>query len=429
MEEEIVSPNRWKKPLIATGIVAIVAICGFAAATSQTDLGRAASDYEKNKADAKKEGIFFTRQQVEAQYQIPESENGANLVASILPLVRKYKIEGTKTITEQIVQDNWTELGPAIDKLEQASHRPSLMFKRDFSNPAATLFPEFSDAKHWLTLLVQLGHLSAEKGDAAKAQKYWELASYLAKKMDDEGLLIGMLVRIACLAIIERELQQNIQIHGKDPAILSAIDAVLKKLDQPYNLKKPLSVEHWFGTSSIDAYIKDPGQFIAMSGSNAMPNEIRFGRYLPRFKIANLSRIHKFYADGVRSIPQDPYDLVGIDKAFSGMDQVAMKNQGLSYTMLNMIAPVFSNCGLAISKEIAQRNVLFQSIALLKTGADPASGLPLNGRYAMDVDGKSIRIKKGATGWLVYSVGMDKVDDGGAALKNGKGDFVVHLPN
>ena len=82
-----------------------------------------------------------------------------------------------------------------------------------------------------------------------------------------------------------------------------------------------------------------------------------------------------------------------------------------------------------MTKEIAQRNVLAQAVALLKTGVDPTAGLPLKGRFAMDVDGKPIRIKRGATGWLVYSVGMDKVDDGGVEMKNGKGDFAVHLPH
>ena len=428
MEEIHETSSRWKKPLIGAGIVILIAICAFAAGLSQTDLGKAAGEYEANRAAAKNEGLYFTRQQVDALYDIPESQNGAKLIASVLPVVRNLKLDNPKTLTEQMVQDHWSQIGPAIDKIEEASHRPVVMFKRDYSNPAATLFPEYSDVKHWVTLLVRMGHFSAEKGDLSNAQRYWELASYLASKIDNEGLLISMLVRIASLAIIERELKDDIQAFGKNSALVKVIDGVLKKLDQPYDLKKPLSMEHFFGTSMIDAVINDPSMFTAMGGTPAVPNEIKYGRYLPRFKVANLSRIHRFYADAVQSLPKDPYNLVGIDHAFSGMDQTAIKQQGLSYTLLSIVGPVFSQAGLAVSKEIAQRNVLSQAIALLQTGADPASGLPLKGRFAMDVDGKSIRLKKGASGWMVYSVGMDKVDDGGAEMKNGKGDFVVHLP-
>ena len=428
MEESVIAPSRWKKPLIGAGIVTLIIFCGLAAGLSRTDLNEAAGAYDVNKSDAQKAGLYFDRSQVDALYAVPAADNGAQLIQSVLPLIQTLKLNDSKLIAPGFLVAHSAEIEPAVAKIEEASHRKYLMFKRDFSNPAATLFPEYSSVRRWVTVLVQLGHDAAEKKDFAKTERYLTLAAYLSNKMDSEGLLIGVLVRIACLAIVEKELKGMVSTHGKDPSAVSALDNVLIALDQPYDLKKPIRIEHWFGTSMIDAFLNDPKSYTSMSGSSAIPNEIKYGKYLPRFKRANLSRIYRFYADAANGVPMDSSDLVGIQTSFGNMDSAAMK-PGLSYTMLGIMAPVFSQCGLAISKEIAQRNALRQAVALLKSGSNPGAGLPLKGRLAMDVDGKSIRIKKLESGWIVYSVGMDKVDDGGVEKPMGKGDFVVHLPN
>ena len=157
--------------MIAGGIIALVGICGFAVGTSRTDLGRAASEYEKNKADAEHQGLYFTTDQVKALYDIPDSENSANLLTGILPLVRNLKLDNPKTLTEQMVTDHLSQLEPAIAKIEEASHRNRLMFKRNLSSPSGMIFPEYSDIKQWVNLLVRMGHFSAEKGDLVSAEK------------------------------------------------------------------------------------------------------------------------------------------------------------------------------------------------------------------------------------------------------------------
>ena len=421
-------PSRWKKPIIGAGIATVVVVCGFAAGLSQTDLSEAASKFDKNKADAEKEGLFFTREQVEARYAIPESDNGAKLVQSVLPLARNLKIDRLRPFSEKIVAEHWAEIESAISKIDEASHRKSLMFKRDFRNPAATLFPEYSGVKDWVSFLVQLAHRAVEKGDVRSAEKYFELSAYLANAMDQEGLLIGLLVRIASLAIIDLEIQHTIRDHGKDPGVVKMLDQVLTKLDKPYDLKLPIQVEHWFGSAMVEPLLNDPKAYSVMGSGSGVPREIQYGKYLPRFKVANMSRIHRFYADAAHMMPTNCDDLVAVQTAFADMDKAAFR-KGLSYTILDIVGPVFGATGAAVAREIAQRNTLKQAVTILNSGANPAIGLPLKGRFAMDVDGKPIRVKKTSSGWIVYSIWIDKVDDGGEEAKGaGKGDYVVHLP-
>ncbi|MEI7984268.1 MAG: hypothetical protein WCI55_01470 [Armatimonadota bacterium] len=428
MEENHQKVSPWRKPMIIGGVFGLVLICIVAAALSRTDLSAASREYEKNRADAAKEGLYFSREQVEARYQIPESENGARLISSVLPLLGKLKLDRGTVLTAEMIKTKWSELEPAIATIEEASHRKHLMFRRDFSNPAATLFPEYSRLKDWVKLLVQLGHISAEKGDLSNAEKYWSLATYLTIKTDEEGMLIGILVRISCAAILERELQTMVASLGRDPKMLQVLESVLSKLDQPYDMKMPLRLENWFAISVIDAVIKDSNGLQDLGFGNSLPNEIKYGRYLPGFRKANLSRIYRTYADAIHLIPDDPYDMAGVQRAYESLDRAGMK-QGLSYTMQSIMMPVFSQTTLSVSRDIAQRNALIQAVALLKSGADPAKGLPLKGRHAKDLDGKSIRLKKNSSGWIVYSIGRDNVDDGGIPVDtHGKGDYVVRLP-
>lgn len=416
--------------MIVAGMFGLVAVCGFAAVLSRTDLSAASGEYEKNKADAEREGLFFATSQAEARYQIPESENGARLISGVLPLLGKLKLDRGTVLTAEMMKAKWMELEPAIATIEEASRRKHLMFRRDFSNPAATFFPEYSSIKDWVKLLVQLGHISAEKGDLKNAEKYWSLATYLAVKTDEEGMLIGILVRIACMAIIEKELQTMIASRGRgrDPKMLLVLESVLNKLDQPYDMKMPLRLENWFATSIVDSVVNGTTNVQDLGYGNSLPNEIKFGRYLPGFRKANMSRIYRTYADAIHLIPDDPYDMAGVQRAYESLDRAGMK-QGLSYTMQALMMPVFSQTTLAVSREIAQRNALIQAVALLKSGADPAKGLPLKDRHTMDTDGKPLRVKKTSSGWVIYSIGRDNVDDGGVPIDtHGKGDYVVLLP-
>jgi hypothetical protein len=66
MEEIHQKVSPWRKPMIIGGVFGLVLICFVAAALSSTDLSAASREYEKNRADAEKEGLYFSREQVEA---------------------------------------------------------------------------------------------------------------------------------------------------------------------------------------------------------------------------------------------------------------------------------------------------------------------------------------------------------------------------
>ena len=428
MEREAIveTKNRWSKPLAIAVIVMTILVCIVGLGLNQTDIGDGAKTYQDNRAKAEKQDMFFSLDQIKQMYAVPESENGASLVTQVLPIIRKNKWDDTKKLTEQVVRDHWPEFESALGKLEEASGKKYLIFKRDLSNPIMVTYPEYSDLKNWVKFLSQMAHYASEKGDAKQAKRYLNVAAYLCVATDDEGTLIGNLVRVAQSTIVEFELQKIVHAHGKDTAWLDAVETTLKRLDEPYDFKKTLQLEHWFSITAVDLVMKDPQSFSNGIGSSSVPNVLRYAKYIPRFKNSNLSRIHEAYATTVAALPKDRYDFSQTRKAYESMDQFASR-QGLSYTLLSLIAPVYSQTSQAMSKEVAYRNVLFQAVTLLKSGEDPAKGLPLKDRHILDLDGKHLKLKKVKGIWTVYSIGPDGADDGGADLLNMKGDWVVHL--
>lgn len=427
MEEVKTTGNRWAKPMGIAVIILTIVACILALGFAKTDLGAAAQDYEKNKTAAAQSGLYFASDEIRKLYAVPEEENGAELVQSTLPVIRKIKLEDPKKLTAESVEKHWAMLEPEIAKLEEASKRKYVIFQRDLANPIMILYPQFADFKSWVKYLSYSAKFAAEKGDASKARRCLDIAAFLANAADDEGILIGDLVRIACSAIIQVQLKEIVHKRGRQPEWQNVVEATLRRLDHPHDAKTFLKIEHWFATTGVELVMKDPKSFYSDMGGGSTPNELRFGRYLPRFKTANLSRIHEAYAGVMQKIPDDPYDLQATMRAYEGLD-VYNSKQGMSYTMLGIVAPVFSQAITAMAKEVATRNALFQAVAMLKTGAKPENGLPMKGRYLMDIDGKNLRIKKASKGWIIYSVWGDKVDDGGQEFTNGKGDWVVHLP-
>jgi hypothetical protein len=184
-----------------------------------------------------------------------------------------------------------------------------------------------------------------------------------------------------------------------------------------------LKIDHREKLMLVEETTKQPMTMEQMRSSEFFALSIRLGYYLPRYREASQSRAHEYYSTLASLLPKDPYDWEQLQKAVDYAREFG-KRKGWSYESL--MEPEFDQLPQAVWKEISNRNALFQAVAILKNHADPAKGLPLPGRYRLDRDGKSIRIKHLEKGWVVYSL-YDRDDDGGQEIVKGKGDFVVHL--
>jgi hypothetical protein len=411
-------PNRGclKTGAIIVLIFGTLILAVLAGAFASTDLGSAASVYEVNRNAAKKAGLFFTDAEIEEHFKVPDADNGMTLLAKL----DEKPIGSPDDLTDAEIRERKVVIDAATNLFAEVSKKKFLISKKH------GMFVPFGDSakeKFGVKLLCRMAKYSSDQSDLIACQGYFHSAAHLANAADDEGGAIPILVRVACAAIVEARLKRLIANHGNDPAWLSLIEATLKELDQPYDLVTMLKLDHRERLQvSIDIK-KEPMTLEQMRSNEFFPLSMRLGYYLPRYKEASLSRTHEYYSGLANQLPSDPYDWVQMQRAVAFSNAYTAR-KGWSYEA--MMEPEFDQLPQAVWKEISNRNALFQAVAILKTHADPAKGLPIPGRYRLDRDGKPIRIKHLEKGWVVYSL-FDRDDDGGQELVNGKGDFVVHL--
>ena len=405
-----------------------------AIAYSRTDLGDATASYQKNREAAKKAGLFFTRDEVGKLFDIQESDNGEKLILGA-------KVPGlgyAGVITDADIQGKAREIEAMVRKIEEASRRPYLMSARvpkskpglsqvDLDSQAfASTMPSMklgSSIKNAVKILVRLTKYAYEHEDKQSAKRYLSLASYLSKRADNDKSIIPLLIRVTCEDMIAFRLRRMVPRLGHDPEWLAIIDDTLKQLDKPYDLKTAEKIEHWQAIAYVNALCAEAPSLDYMLHNTDDPPGIRYRRFLPKFREAELSRVHEYFANNVSLLGPDPYNFESQQKVLE-FDKKFEDRTGWSYAVvqretLHMVS--------VMRKHTSIRNALFQAVEILKRKSDPAIGLPLVGRYRLDVDGNQIRIKHLSKGWIVYSIWGDGVDDGGVPIVNGHGDFVVNL--
>lgn len=408
--------NRWSKVGMTFLIVVTIILSGLAIAYGSTDLGMAASTYEKHRAAAEKAALFFTDEQVNEQFKVPDADNGM----SLLKAIETKALGSPPDLTDDEIKARKSDIDAAIKKFAEVSQRKFLVSK---SIGPFLDFSEGAKVKNGVKILCRMAKFSSDHGDLNACRGYLNSAVFLSNAADDMGDQIPILIRIACAAMIEARLQKMIPTHANDPAWLTVIEDTLKQLDQPYDLSLTLKLDHRSHMTYVEELMKGPMTFEQMRSADMFPLSMRLGYYLPKYQKASLARVHEYYSGLANLLPADPYDYPQLKKAVQ-FDRDFQTRKGWSYEA--MMEPSFEGVIRAVWKEISNRNALFQAVAILKTHADPAKGLPLPGRYRLDQDGKPIRIKHLAKGWVVYSL-FDENDDGGSELVRSRGDFVVHL--
>ncbi len=429
---------RFSKPLqVVVGVsAALMALLGIAYAL--TDIPSAASKFKENEAKAKAAGLFTSTNELLATFEVPANENGASLMKEALDEYTKnyanlkfYDIE-KKTEDKPLILESYQKFEPFWQKVDEAAKLKYCIFPRDRTPLINALYPEFAPLKSIVKLTHYRASLALEDNDPKTAAEAWRRGASIALMADDEPILIGLLVRIACESIVEESIRKALNQRGQDPSWRAAAWETLQLLDQPHNFARAMKTEHVFALEGFDTLAKDPSSIGFEEGS--MGQEMRLLKAfskLPRAGAATNSRIHEMYSEFYTRLGNDPYDAKKIADAGDWMDKTVNNAQGLSWTVVKILLPIFSQAGKACSKSYAQRNVLMQAMKLLENPA--AKDLPLKGRYALDSDGQPLRLIWNNTHRIVYSIGPNYKDDGGIIERPKSGgtldyDYGVAIP-
>lgn len=452
-----IAASKWGKVGKVAAILVTVLLFLVGVAYLQTDVGEAAASYEKNLEAARNLGLPMSDEDVARIRSVPDKDNAAKLVLSSfddLKAPAKWledaksdwtsgdKKAGYRPITwSYYTRDDWLEkvwpqLEPGYQKLIQACQYDHLVFPHKILNPIEREDVNRGRLGKWIALIVQRAHLYERANDPENASKAIAVAARLSVLVQPMNFLVSTIRGVQATLIVQRELAKWITDHGADPAYRNAIRTSLLILDQPYDLRPSMKLEHRDSLYSTELMvgwrplpkIKEPESEGQIDGPPTLQETFdskRWYRSIPRFGKANISRIHEYYAKAISEYPTDHYDLAALRRTMEPLDRRMQSNQ-LSVVIPSMVIS-YRNILDLLEQAQSQTNVLRQALAILDQQKCDGS-LPLGGHYKLDLDGHPLRMKKTTTGWLVYSIGRDKVDDGGSPVVRNKGDFVVHLP-
>ncbi|MEI7576356.1 MAG: hypothetical protein WCK51_05645 [Armatimonadota bacterium] len=428
---------RFSKPLqVVLGIsAALMALLGIAYAL--TDIPSAASKFKENEAKAKAAGLFTSSEEFLATLEVPTNENGATLMKMVLDeFTKNYESRklfelNQKSLNTPLITASYQEFDPFWKQVDQAAKLKYCIFPRNRKPLINAEYPELATLKSVVKFASLRADVAVEQNQPQVAAEAWRRAANVALVADDEPTLIGLLVRIAGEAIVEESMRKALNRRGQDPALRAAAWQTLQLLDQPLDFARTMKTEHVFALEGFDSLARAQTNLNEEWMTEDGNRLIRTYSKIPRAKLAANSRIHEIYAEFYTRLGSDPYDSKKIENASNWMDRELESKNGLSYILPKILMPVFSQAGKACSKTYAQRNVLMQAIKLLENPTQ--RDLPLKGRYALDSDGKPLRLTWDKNQRIIYSIGPNFKDDGGVIERPKSGgsldyDYGVAIP-
>lgn len=425
----------FKKVLFVSGGIAFLLLTIAALGYALTDIPSAAASLKENEAKARAAGLFITPQEYIDSITVPDSENAASIMA---PVLKKYeakykeaKFEDTskKTIDRPLILAAYADLAPEWKQIDEAAKFKYCIFPRDRTRFAFTLYPEFANFKGLVRLACHRARIGIEQNDAALAALCWRRASRLSLMADDEPILIGMLVRIACAHIIEDSIRTALIPHGNNPQVREAAWQALALLDKPHDLTAALRFEHLNTLQNLEALFK-PSTFSSEDGDVwTMDASLRAYSKIPRIREASLSNLHMLMAGFANRVKSEPFEFSSIDVASRWVNSLDKTRP--SFILCEMIRPDWSGSERSLSKEYARRNTLMQAIKLLENPSQ--KDLPLKGRYTLDSDGNPLRLISKNNKLIIYCLGPNDADDGGVIERPTTGstrdyDFGLAIP-
>ena len=415
-----------KKAKIGLGCLSVFLICGIGAYVMPTMGNRRVLEEEKKKAAA--DGMALTAADMRKNMP-PESENAADLYKKAISY---YTSPAGKELSERMLKSPRTAT-PAeyrayyamvkkhrelLSTLREAATKQKLYFDRHWEDGANVLFTEYAPIKSFTKMVTYSSHAEADAGNWREATSLLALGYKMSDHMGQEQSVIGGLVQIAMEAITGSGVEHYLKVFASQPAALAHMQKLLDSQpalpDPRVHLRgetvmmsmffdaipqmKPGELEKTYGLQG-DAFVSLAFRFPAM-------RDAAYATFLHEHRLINAK------------IKENHTSWENVDRAFLEADSRLRANTSISGKLTSLFVPVFSGYSRARAADIADRRVLQSSVRILQarisTGRFPPT-LPDYGDVSTDpLTSKPLLYKPAPKGFVLYSVGQNKTDEGGS---------------
>lgn len=367
----------------------------------------------------------------------PEGRNGADLVPQVkakLPKEWGKKLNGDWESTrelpvnarypDEVIAEAKRECEAAKDAIATAremQNRPfGLRVLTLTPNVITTLLPDTQDTRQVIALLKWSQVLAVEAGDKARATDDLHAMLNASRSLGDETFMISQLVRIACRAIATRSLEWTLA-QGDLPAdrLLALQNAWAADAEEPvllYALRGERAALEVL-MENLRTGKADPASWAEVGEVHRGPfGQLAWwyyrGRNLPGDRARILASFNAMIAVARKPIDEQP-------PAMAIFTNIAFDDE---HRIHKLLFPAVEKVAQATWRSSAEMRCAIAGVACeryrMKTGRWPESLAALVPEYLPAVpndpfDQQPLRFKKMPDGILIYTVGVDKQDDGG----------------
>lgn len=329
---------------------------------------------------------------------------------------------------------------PALKTLRQAVELPHMgLTNWEVDNPAAVLFPQFSQFREFARLLSAEALWRKRNGDIDGAVDSCIVALRLIRRMGDEPSLICFLVQGAIYAVTERALWRVLSDADASPQAYRQLLLELRSWDIDRDFVRALQMERAMGISLFEWLQKTPLrelQAALSGGTNPRWNLAFFLRSKQSLLAENELLMLRHYEQLIAHARKGPpYDLAALNRMSvemerrvkaipllpSGWGGLEVVWQPYEVAALLTLTPVFSRFDKAAQFHALQR--LMQVAVAFRLYREEHGHYPDNlqalvPKYLPKVpidpfDGKPLRYQRLAKGFKIWSIGMNRKDEGG----------------
>ena len=307
--------------------------------------------------------------------------------------------------------------------LYSATNLPGSRYPIDMRAGYMTLLPHLAKVKQTAALLSLEGLSHASAGESNQAYAAFNAALHAADSLRQEPILISFLVRLACAKLVAKRLEESLNLVGfQDSQLHSLRQRFAAAKDQPWPARA-LAGERAFGLSffidrQIQRTVIRPNQTIG-----GLPSGFPGNLALTAYRVSGLmAKDEEFYLDSMgRSVALA--QLRAHERIQAGpAPSMITSNRLLVFSRL--LLPALQQALSRADEHSARMRVVETALGVERFRLTHSGALPdrltelvpecLQAVPLDPYDSQPLRYKKLPHGYVVYSIGPDRHDDGGA---------------
>jgi hypothetical protein len=307
----------------------------------------------------------------------------------------------------------------AIELFHQAASLKKCRYPIDLNEGAKMAQPYLPKLRKGAQLLAQQASNLAAKGQMDLAVQALLDGLRLARSIEDEPVLVSRFLGISVENVIAAGLESVLTRKGFSENQLALMQAAFHEAEAGLTLTRALAGERAMGIATFQMPVQEQLFILAQLQKPPVTTDFEAYRKTPVFTLD-----FEFYLDAMEQglaacASPFPKSLEGISQWMSLQEEAKSKGYQISAMLLPAIQTAFERSAECLARlRVGQAALAVERYRLAHQNALPDALGELTPQILAQVptdpfDGQPLRYQKNSSGFLVYSIGKDRTDNGG----------------